>query len=151
MKDILLVSSSPALVKALEENLHGHLPLFGRTPCSKLWQEPGFLAFLTNLDSSECHVYFAQFKPEEVETLKKLVVGHYRSKGCLPMFWQVGPSTLPVDLGKYLEACGFQFSFGRQGWHWIYPTWSKPQYFRKAFLSNRSERMNSLKSGQIPW
>jgi GNAT superfamily N-acetyltransferase len=99
--------SPHALVKAIETNLHAHLPYFGRMPRSTFWEEPGFKAVITALDPSECHVYLARFEPQDAEARIKQVLERYRSKGCLPMYWQVGPSTLPTDLGKYLEKCGF--------------------------------------------
>jgi len=109
MSEILVNSSVPALGKALEVNLHAHVPLFGCMPRTTVWQEPGFLAVLTGLDSSECHVYLTHVEPEVAETKIKQVLERYRSQGCLPMYWQVGPSTLPVDLGKYLQAQGYSF------------------------------------------
>jgi GNAT superfamily N-acetyltransferase len=108
MKDILVDLSSPALVKAIEANLHAHIPLFGRMPRSTIWEEPGLKAVITALDPSECHVYQSQFQPKEVETRIKQVVERFRSQGCLPMYWQVCSSTLPVNMGEYLEKCGFQ-------------------------------------------
>jgi len=107
MNSILADSSTPTLIKALEVNLHGHIPLFGRMPRTTVWQEDGFLAVLTGLDPSECHVYLARFEPDEADAKIKHVLERYRSQGCLPMYWQVGPSSIPVDLGKYLEAGGF--------------------------------------------
>jgi len=109
MNSILADSSTPTLIKALEVNLHGHIPLFGRMPRTTVWQEDGFLAVLTGLDPSECHVYLAHYGPDEADAKIKHVLERYRSQGCLPMYWQVGPSTQPAGLGKDLEACGFTF------------------------------------------
>ena len=112
MSNILVDESKPALVKALEVNLHAHASLYGRMPRTTVWQEDGFLAVLTGLDPSECDVYLAHFEPGEAEARIKQVLERYRSQDFLPLYWQVGSSTLPADLGKYLEACGFQ-SFAR--------------------------------------
>jgi ribosomal protein S18 acetylase RimI-like enzyme len=109
MNGIVLDPSPPNLVKALEANLHAHIPQFGYMPHTMVWQESGFLAVRTSLDSSECHVYLAHFEPEEAETKIKQVLEWYCAQNCLPMYWQVGPSTLPADLGKYLLAQGFSF------------------------------------------
>jgi ribosomal protein S18 acetylase RimI-like enzyme len=107
--DTILTDSSPsALVKAMEGNLHAHIPLFGQMPRSTVWEEPGFKAVITALDPSECHVYQSQFQPQEAEANIMRVVERYCSQGCLPFYWQVCSSTLPVNMGEHLDRCSFQ-------------------------------------------
>lgn len=57
MTDILQESSIPALIKALETNLHAHVPLCSHLPGTILWDEPDLLGLLTDLDPSENCVY----------------------------------------------------------------------------------------------
>jgi len=104
--------STPALIKALQGNLHAQAPFLGRMPHSTYWQEPGFIAVITALGSDECHVYLSQFEPQAVETRIKDVVERFRSNSCLPFYWHVCASTLPTDMGRALEKNGFQ-SFAR--------------------------------------
>jgi GNAT superfamily N-acetyltransferase len=107
MADILLGSTASNLVNALVTNLHAHVPLYSRLPGAILCDEPELLALLCDLDPSESNVYRADYSPEQASEKIEQVLQRYRSQGCLPMFWQVGSSTRPTDLGKYLEAQGF--------------------------------------------
>ncbi len=108
MSDIVPESTSPNLVTALEANLHAHMPLFAHLPGAILWNEPDLLGLLTDLDPSESCIYRVHFAPEQAETRIAEVLRCFRVQGCLPMYWQVGPFTLPVDLGKHLQAQGFR-------------------------------------------
>jgi ribosomal protein S18 acetylase RimI-like enzyme len=109
MSDIILESITSNPVSALTANLHAHVPLFSDLPGVIVWDDPELLAVLTDLDPSESCVYRAAFAPEQANEKIEQVLHRYRSHGCLPMYWQVGPSTLPADLGKHLQALGFSF------------------------------------------
>jgi len=109
MSDIILESVKSNPVSALTANLHAHVPLFSHLPGVIVWDEPELLGLLTDLDPSESCVYRAAFAPEQANEKIEQVLRRYRSHGCLPMYWQVGPSTLPADLGKRLQAQGFGF------------------------------------------
>jgi GNAT superfamily N-acetyltransferase len=108
MNDALLSPSDADLVLALEANLHAHLPHFGKMPRSTFWEEPGLKAVITELDPTECHVYLTQVTPRKAEATIRRVLKFYRAQGCLPMYWQVGASTRPANLGKALERLGFR-------------------------------------------
>jgi len=109
MSDILSEPAIPDLANAIEINqlTHGHL--FAQLPGTLLWDEPDLFGLLTDLDPSESFVYRTRFPPAEVDARIEQVLQRFREEGCLPMHWQVGPSTLPVTLGKCLEAHGFKF------------------------------------------
>jgi hypothetical protein len=109
MSDIILESTKSNLVSALEANLHAFVPLYSHLPGAIVCDEPELLGLLTDLDPSESCIYRAAFMPEQASEKIEHVLHRYRSQGCLPMYWQVGPSTLPMDLGKHLEARGFRF------------------------------------------
>jgi ribosomal protein S18 acetylase RimI-like enzyme len=109
MGNILLESSTHALVKALTDNLHTHIPFYSHMPNAILWDEPDLLALLTDLVPSESMVYRTHFTTEDASKRIEQVLQRFHAQGCLPMYWQVGPFTLPVDLGKYLQAQGFKF------------------------------------------
>jgi ribosomal protein S18 acetylase RimI-like enzyme len=47
----------------------------------------------------------AQFVPDEVPTKIEEIMGHFQARQA-PMFWFLGPTTRPPDLGKRLEAYG---------------------------------------------
>jgi hypothetical protein len=109
MSDIILESTTSNLVSALEANLHAQVPLYSHLPGAILWNQPDLLGLMTDLDPSESCVYRAHFGPEQAETGIAEVLQRFRRQGCLPMYWQVGPFTRPIDLGKYLQAQGFRF------------------------------------------
>ena len=104
-----LVDPSPSdLANALEANLCAHLPVFALLPGAQAWVDDEIAAVLTDLDPSESCVYRANFAPEQASQKVEQVLQRFRAQGCLPMFWIVGPSTQPADIGKYLEAHRFR-------------------------------------------
>jgi len=107
MSDIVLNSTTYNLIRALEANLYAHGPLYSHLPGAKYYDEPELTGLLTNLDPSESCVYRATFLPEQASEKIEQVLQRYHSEGCLPMWWIVGPSTQPADLGMHLEARGF--------------------------------------------
>lgn len=109
MSDVVLESTAPDPAGALTANLLANFPLYSHLPGAIVWDDPELLGLLTDLDPSESCVYRAAFAPGQAREKIAQVLGRYRSHGCLPMYWQVGPSTLPVDLGEYLQAQGFRF------------------------------------------
>jgi GNAT superfamily N-acetyltransferase len=108
MNDILLETSELDIVQALESNLQEHVWLYARLPGANICDEPGVVGLMTDLDISESCVYQANFQPDQAYQKIERVWQHYHSQGCLPMWWIVGPSTQPPDLGNLLEAQGFQ-------------------------------------------
>lgn len=109
MSNILLEPTTSDLVKAIEINLHAHIPVYSHLPGAIFWDEPDLMALLTNLDPSESMVYRTHFAPEDAEPRVEQVLQRFRSQNCLPMYWQVGPFTQPVNFGNYLQARGFEF------------------------------------------
>lgn len=109
MSDILRESTLPGLVNAIETNQLAHAYLYSSLPGALLWDEPEVFGLLTNLDPSESFIYRTHFSPSEADARIEQVLQRFRAEGCLPMHWQVSPSTRPKDLGKYLEAHGFTF------------------------------------------
>lgn len=109
MGKILLDLHTPDLVKALEANLQAHVILYASLPGAMVYDEPGILGLMTDLDFSESCIYRANLTPGQASGKIEEVLRRYRSQGCLPMWWIVGPSSQPADLGKYLQACGCQY------------------------------------------
>jgi len=109
MIDIILESIKSNPVSTLVANLQQFVPLYSHLPGAIVWDESELLGLMTDLDPSESCIYRAAFMPEQASEKIEQVLQRYRSQGCLPMYWQVGPSTLPIDLGKHLEARGFHF------------------------------------------
>ena len=109
MGDIVLDTSASNLVSALEANLLAHVPLYSHLPGAITYNDPEVLGLLTDLDPSESCVYRVAFTPEQIDKKIERVLQRFCTQHCLPMFWQVGPFTLPVDMGKHLEAQGFRF------------------------------------------
>jgi ribosomal protein S18 acetylase RimI-like enzyme len=108
MNEILIDGSQGNLVLALEANQSAHVELYSQLPGAIPLDEPGLYGLMTGLDASESFIYHTQFSAEQAEQRIGEVVQRFREHACLLMFWQVSPSTNPSDLGKRLEACGFE-------------------------------------------
>jgi GNAT superfamily N-acetyltransferase len=108
MNDIILDLSTSNLVCAIEANLHAHGPLYSHLPGAKFLDEPELTGLMTDLDPSESCVYRANFRSEQASEKIEQVLQRYRSERCLPMWWIVGPSTQPADLGKRLQSRRFR-------------------------------------------
>jgi len=108
MGDNLLEHSVSDIVQALEANLQAHAQLYTGLPGAILCDEPGVLGLMIDLDVSESCIYRATFIPEQAEEKIEQVLQRFRSHGGLPVWWMVGPSTQPAELGKQLERRGFQ-------------------------------------------
>jgi hypothetical protein len=103
MDEIIPGLSTPNLANVLEANLGAHARLYSQLPSAIFYDEPTLLGLMTGLKVSENCAYRAIFPPEQANEKIEQVVQRYRSQGCLPMWWIVGPSTQPNDLGRYLE------------------------------------------------
>jgi ribosomal protein S18 acetylase RimI-like enzyme len=108
MDGILLEASERTVIEALEANLQAHVGLYAYLPGARVCDEPGVVGLMDSLDVSESCVYRAIFPPEQADKNIERVVQRYRSEGCLPMWWIVGPSSQPADLGKRLQEQGFE-------------------------------------------
>jgi GNAT superfamily N-acetyltransferase len=108
MVDILVEPCVSDIVQALEANLQAHAQLYAGLPGAMICDAPGVIGLMTDLDVSESCIYRANFLPEQAEEKIEQVLQRYRSLGCLPMWWIVGPCTQPAELGKQLERQGFQ-------------------------------------------
>jgi ribosomal protein S18 acetylase RimI-like enzyme len=108
MSKTLLEVTPLALVEALEANLQAHVQLYAHLPGALVCNELDIVGLLTDLDISENCVYRATFPCEQAGEKIEQVLQSYHLHGCLPMWWIVGPSTRPADLGKYLDARGFR-------------------------------------------
>ena len=108
MSQMILDPSPASMVSTLKTNLYAHGRLYSDLPGAICYDEPDVLALMTDLNVSESCVYRAVFPPEQINRKIDLVLQRYRAQGCLPMWWIVGPSSQPVDLGKHLEARGLR-------------------------------------------
>jgi GNAT superfamily N-acetyltransferase len=109
MIDVLREPNVPGLLDAIENNQLIHAYLYSQLSGTYLLDEPDIFGLLTNLDPSESFIYRTHFSLAEVDARIERVLQRCHKEGCLPMHWQVCPSTVPVNLGEYLEAHGFTF------------------------------------------
>jgi hypothetical protein len=72
MGDILLESSVPDMVQALEASLRAHTQLYAGLPGATIYDEPDVLRLMTDLDVSESCIYRSTFLPEQAESDKSL-------------------------------------------------------------------------------
>jgi len=107
MEDILTNPSTAELITAVEANLSGWLPVFGRMGRVYLKNPPGVKRSMTNVSISLFNsIMDARLSPEKVdeaiETIKADAKMHK-----VPVLWWLGPSSQPVDLANHLINQGF--------------------------------------------
>lgn len=105
---MLLEPSISNIIQALEANLQAHVRLYTGLPGAMICDAPGVTGVMTGLDVSESCVYRTDFPAELASERIEQVLQRYRIEGCLPMWWIVGPSSEPANLGKCLERQGFR-------------------------------------------
>jgi ribosomal protein S18 acetylase RimI-like enzyme len=114
--DTFLQDVSPsALAAAVEANINAQIPLlYAHMPGVEVIDEPDLLGMMSDLPDLRLNsIYWASFpsQPEQVEARIDRVLDRNRAHGQPPMTWVVSPSTRPRDLGRYLQARGFNCAF----------------------------------------
>jgi len=109
MSEILEDFSPPAVVAALEANVLETFPRLGHTSHGHLQESPEGVWYSTGVAFGFYNmVVRAHFAPDEVHTKIADIMGHFQARHA-PMFWFLGPTTSPPDLGKRLEASGLVY------------------------------------------
>ncbi|MCB0166570.1 MAG: GNAT family N-acetyltransferase, partial [Anaerolineae bacterium] len=98
-------------VTKIDKNFAARLAYFGRSPYVEIIREAELMRLRTNVTFP--HYIFnvvptAHFSsPESAHAYINNVIEDTRSRNAA-VFWSVGPTTSPLDLGYYLEAHGFE-------------------------------------------
>ncbi len=101
------LSNVQAIIKANEGNMISFWANYGRLPGGEVQEDGSHIRVTTSVPFPLFNgVYAAQLTTNGIEPTIQSVITHFRSHR-LPMFWWVGPSTRPSDLGRHLEAQGF--------------------------------------------
>ena len=92
--------SSPELIPALETNLTEFFANYGRTMGNELYIGKDYIRVLTRISFPVLNgVFCAQLTPETIDNaISDTLVAVKTWK--VPLFWWVGPSTKPSDLGE---------------------------------------------------
>jgi GNAT superfamily N-acetyltransferase len=107
MAAIISDLSSPELIPALETNMTEFFSNWGRATGRELYIGKDYIRVLTGIPFPVLNgVFRAQLTPETIDdAISNTLVALKTWK--VPLFWWVGPSTKPSDLGKHLEQQGF--------------------------------------------
>ncbi|MCB0208616.1 MAG: GNAT family N-acetyltransferase [Anaerolineae bacterium] len=104
-------STQSTPITKIDTNFAARIAYFGRSPYVDILREKEIMRLRTNI--SFPHYIFnvvptANFSsPESAHAHICSVVKDIRARNTT-LFWSVGPSTAPIDLGYYLEAHGFE-------------------------------------------
>ncbi len=98
--------STVALTHVIEANLVERSLSFCRSLGGQIYG-PNPLWFITDTSISTANgVVRATFAPEKIDASIKKTLMPFKAQ-TLPLTWWVGPSTVPTDLGNYLQRHGF--------------------------------------------
>ena len=100
-------TSTTAVVPALEANMAAFWAGYGRAPGAEIYEEEDLLRVLTGASEPLFNgVFRASLPPDAVDGAIAETLARVASRR-VPMYWWVGPSTRPADLGTHLERRGF--------------------------------------------
>jgi GNAT superfamily N-acetyltransferase len=104
------VSSPSQPVRAVEENLWALQRDFTRLPGAEVHDDPGLLWFTAPsrnawLNGASRSALRAEDADAAIERVITTIHAHGR-----PLMWHVGPTSMPIDLSRRLEAHGFEGS-----------------------------------------
>jgi len=106
MENILQDFSEAGLASAIEANQIGYLTDMGRSPHVEVRRDPDHIRVITGVAAPGSNrIVSAQFVPGDVDARIEAALGYFKSRQ-LPVTWQTGPSTRPLDLGQRLVSHG---------------------------------------------
>ncbi|MGD2049575.1 MAG: GNAT family N-acetyltransferase [Chloroflexota bacterium] len=102
------MKSSTSLALAIESNLVGHWSVLGRSPKVELHETEELTWFRTGYPVPRLNrILRARFNPDAVEVSIEAALAPFKERS-LPLYWHVGPSSTPSNLGEYLLSHGLQ-------------------------------------------
>lgn len=102
------MKSSTSLALAIESNLVGHWSVLGRSPKVELHETEELTWFRTGYPVPRLNrILRARFNSDAVEANIEAALAPFKERG-LPLYWHVGPSSTPTNLGEYLLSHGLQ-------------------------------------------
>ena len=103
----ILTDLSPAALAAAIEESHAEFGAFmGRSPLVQLQEGPELLSVLTRIPHPVFNgVFRTRLEGGDLAARIAATLAPFRVRQ-VPMFWWVGPTTRPADLGTHLQAAG---------------------------------------------
>lgn len=109
MGEMLEDFSPSAVVTALESNVLVTFPRMGHTTRGRLQESPEVVWYTTGVACGFYNmVVRARLASDAVDTQIEAIMRHFQERQA-PMYWFLGPTTTPADLGTHLEAHGFVY------------------------------------------
>lgn len=111
MTELFQHDRTPAFIEALEANMNEEMACLGRgTPGSEIHEEPGLRWMFSHPTYGPNGVLHATFKESDAPSIHSKItelIELFRMRQANGMFWTVGISSLPHDLGTLLQEHGF--------------------------------------------
>lgn len=102
------MKSPTSIALAIESNLVGHWSVLGRSPKVEMQETEELTWFLTGYPVPRLNrILQARFNPDAVEASIEAALAPFKERR-LPLYWHVGPSSTPSNLGGYLLSHGLQ-------------------------------------------
>jgi len=107
MSDILRDLSTTRIITAIEENLYYLIPLYRQWGKAEVHDEGDIKWSITDIPFSLVNsIMGARLDPGSVDATILSIITKVQLRK-VPVLWWIGPSTLPRDLGSYLEKHSF--------------------------------------------
>jgi GNAT superfamily N-acetyltransferase len=101
-------SNSKQIIEAIEKSWFVHFAFWGSAPSREVYEDQYLkrvTLFAPEYPPFNC-VHLAQLTQENMHAKIDETVEYFKSRK-LPLQWNIGPSTRPIDLGEHLQAHGF--------------------------------------------
>ena len=99
--------SAASLTRAIEESLAAFPLILARLPGAEIYDTPDLLWISTGVPIDSFNgVFRSILEPQRADTQIEEIMQEFRRRQ-LPMLWQLGPSSQPLDLRQRLLAHGF--------------------------------------------
>lgn len=110
MDTIVQDLSVPTVVPALEANMVAFWADYGRAPGAELYEGEDLVRVVTGVSEPLFNgVFRAHLVPNTVNSAIATTLAHVGRRE-VSMYWWVGPSARPAQLGKHLERHGFTYA-----------------------------------------
>lgn len=112
MSEVLKDFSARALATAIEANRFEFFQYLDRSVGVEVHEGPSVTWFITGIPHPFMNgVFRTQLTSGDVDEVIEQTLAHFKARR-LPFIWRIGSATRPTDMGRHLEAHGFDYSEG---------------------------------------